>query len=137
MISNNKISVKNLITDNDGNFKSLSSAYIKTSKKRKINNDFEILYGKDIKIKGKSYDGRNLIRIINNAGNNLNLKNIKKKIKIKFNNIFSNLSININNFVLLGEIKKGEFIKISSKGNYDQIITLIFCLKNQKIKQNI
>lgn len=118
--SNNKISVKNLITDNDGNFKSLSSAYIKTSKKGKINNDFEILYGKDIKIKGKSYDGRNLIRIINNAGNNLNLKNINKKIEIKFNNIFSNLSKNINNFVLLGEIKKGEFIKISSKGNYDQ-----------------
>ncbi len=45
-------------------------------------------------------------------------KNINSKIEIDFKNIKAPMSENLQNFKLLGEIKKGRFYKISSKGDF-------------------
>ena len=48
-------------------------------------------------------------------------KNINKDIEINFKNIKVPMSEKLQNFKLLGEIKKGKFVKISSKGDFGKI----------------
>ena len=43
---------------------------------------------------------------------------ISRDIEIDFKNIKVPMSENLQNFKLLGEIKNGQFIKISSKGDF-------------------
>ena len=68
-----------------------------------------------ITIKGKSYDSTNLIKNINKKEKNNFFNRYNKEIRISFENIFTKLSIPLNNFNLIGKIEKGKFIKISSK----------------------
>ncbi len=82
-------------------------------------NDFFISNGKKIIIKGDKFDASNLAKFFNtkSKGKN-NFKNINNKIQIDFKNIKAPLSEKIKNFKLIGEIKNGQFVKISSKGDF-------------------
>ena len=45
---------------------------------------------------------------------------INKDIEVNIKNIIAPLSENLKNFKLIGKIKKGKFVKISSKGDFGQ-----------------
>ena len=82
------------------------------------NNDFLIKSGKKIEIKGNKFDATNLVKSLQNDKKENKFKEINSKIEIDFKNIKIPLSENLENFKLLGEIKNGQFVKISSKGSF-------------------
>ena len=115
----NSIVIEN-IKINKGKFLSLKKVLVKTSKDNKRNNDFSILYGDKILIKGKQFDASNLSKFLNQKSNKNNLSHINKDIEIDFVNILAPLSEELKNFKLIGIIEKGKFTKISSKGDFGE-----------------
>ena len=124
LVQNLKINKKKLI--------SLEKINVKTNYKNITKNDFEINFGKSIKVIGKKYDATNLNKILNRKGNNNFFEKITKKINIEFNEIETNFSNKLKNFKLLGDVYKGKFIKISSKGDFGNNKFLDISLKNDK-----
>ena len=82
------------------------------------NNDFLVENIKGITIKGKKFDATNLIKFINKESEKNIFEKISNKIEIDFKNVKIPVSENLENFKLIGEIKNGKFIKISSKGDF-------------------
>ena len=109
---NNFINISNL-KFKDNNFESLKTADISTK-----NNNFSIKWDKKIMIKGSSFDATNLPKLLNQQGKDNNYKKVNTNIEIDFINIKAPLSEKLENFRLIGEIKKGKFTKISSKGDF-------------------
>ena len=109
---NNSIKIQGL---NFNNNKLLSFKKIEV---RTTNNDFRIEKGKKIKIKGTKFDATNLAKTFSNRGRENRFSNINSAIEIDFKNINVPVSEKLQNFKLIGEIKKGQFVKISSKGDY-------------------
>ena len=111
----------------ENNFSSLKEAIIKTTE-----NDFSIKINKKISVRGSKFDATNLAKFLSNQSSENKLKKINKNIEIKFKNIKAPLSEKLTNFVLLGEIKGGKFIKISSKGDYGGNNFLDISMKKDK-----
>ena len=109
---NNLINISNL-KFKDNNFESLKTADVSTK-----NNNFSIQWDKKIIIKGTNFDATNLPKLLNQQGNGNNFKKVNTNIEIDFINIQAPLSEKLENFRLIGEIKKGKFTKISSKGDF-------------------
>ena len=59
-----------------------------------------------------------MAKFLNNKESENKLTNINSDIEIDFKNIKAPMSEKIQNFKLIGEIKNGEFVKISSKGDF-------------------
>ena len=83
-----------------------------------LNNNFIIQDEKKITIKGDKFDATNLAKFFNKSSNESGFENINGNIEIDFKNIKVPKSKNLKNFKLIGEVYKGQFIKISSKGDY-------------------
>ena len=109
---NNLINISNL-KFKDNNFESLKRVDVSTK-----NNNFSIQWDKKIMIKGSSFDATNLPKLLNQQGKGNNFKKVNTNIEIDFINIKAPLSEKLENFRLIGEIKKGKFTKISSKGDF-------------------
>ena len=108
----------NFININDlkfkgNNFNSLREININTR-----NNNFSIRWDQKIMIKGSSFDATNLPKLLNQQITSNKFQKINTNIEIDFKNIKVPLSEKLENFRLIGEIKKGKFIKISSKGDF-------------------
>jgi len=101
-------------------FLSLKKISAKTKNKGKKNNDFLISYGKKILIKGTQFDASNLPKILSKESKNNRFSNINKEIVIDFSNVTAPLAENLQNFKLIGNIEKGKFIKMSSKGDFGE-----------------
>ena len=101
-------------------FLSLKKISAKTKNKGKKNNDFLITYGKKILIKGTQFDASNLPKILSKESKNNRFTNINKEIVIDFSNVTAPLAENLQNFKLIGNIEKGKFIKMSSKGDFGE-----------------
>ena len=130
----------NVITAEDINLKkdkflSLKKISIKTNMNGKNNNDFSILYGKKIDIKGANFDASNLPKILNQKIQKNKFLNINKDIEIDFANVIAPLSENLKNFKLIGKIEKGKFIKISAKGDFGKNNFLDITMKKNKNDQ--
>ncbi len=126
LINLEKLQIKNnLIT-------SLNKLEVKTYNSNEINNDFSINFGKQIIIKGKKFDGTNLNKVLNKKTKSNYFKNISKNIEIDLKSIITPLSKKLSNFKLIGELKKGEFIKISSKGELGNNKFLDIAMKSDK-----
>ena len=113
----NSIIINGLVFSNN-DFKSFKSIKVLTKY-----NDFSVKNGKKILIEGNKFDATNLSRFITqqNNKNSLNknsLNKISNKIEINFNNIKVPMSEKLKDFKLIGEIKNGQFVKISSKGDF-------------------
>ncbi len=127
---------KNLISLNKFNInkksqiKRFKNIKVKTFKEDKQNNNFEVLFGKKLIIKGKSYDSSNLIKNINKKGNGNLFRKINKEVNISFDTIFTKFTKSLNNFNLIGKIEKGKFVKISSKSEFSEDRYLDISLKN-------
>ncbi len=111
-------------------FVKLEKILVKTYENGKKNNDFIISYGKTIKINGELFDAKNLPKIINISGNNKFFSSLNKEIEIDLKTINAPLSEKLKNFRLIGTIKKGKFIKVSSKGDFGKNNFLDISLKN-------
>ena len=123
---NNLININNL-KFKDNNFMSLNKLDVST-----INNDFSILWDKKIMISGSKFDATNLPKLFSQKGANNKFKNINTKIEIDFKTIKAPLSEKLKDFRLIGEIKKGKFVKISSKGDFGENNFLDISLKKDK-----
>ena len=113
----NIISLSDLII-NKNKIEKLNSLKVRTFNKEKENNNFNIAVSNKIIIKGKLFDGSNLIKKINKESKNNILEKVNTDIEINLENITTKLSIPINKFNLIGTIKKGKFVKISSKSEF-------------------
>ena len=106
---------------------------MKTFVDNKVNNDFEILMREKIKIKGLKYDASNLIRLLDQKSDSNFLQNISKEISVNISEVSTNVSDIISNFNLIGNIDKGRFRKIVSKGEFEKGKYLDISLKVDKI----
>ena len=115
-------------------FTSIDKIFVKTNKNNIINNDFSIIFGKKIFIKGNNFDASLLPKVLNNSSKS-DLPNLSKKVEIDFKNIIAPLSENLKNFKLIGEIERGKFSKISSKGDFGNNNFLDISMKRDKGKK--
>ncbi len=111
---------------------SLKKLKIKTYENENLNNDFTLDFGKKIKIFGNKYDATNLNKFVNQKSKGNNLKKINKDIEIDLKTISTPLSKKLKNFKLLGVIRNGQFIKISSKGDFGNNKFLDISMKTDK-----
>ena len=122
----NKIKIKNFIF-NDGKdtikledfeFKNKKFLNFKNLNIITSNNNFFIENRKKIFIKGSRFDATNFNKFINNQNDKNIFEDINSAIEIDFKNVEVPMSEKFENFKLIGEIKQGQFIKITSKGDY-------------------
>jgi len=114
---------------------SLKMIQIKTFKNGNLKNDFNLDYGKKIKIVGNKYDANNLSKILNKKSKNNILSKINKEVEIDLKNIDTPLSERLKNFRLIGVLKKGKFVKISSKGDFGNNKFLDITMKSDKMSK--
>jgi hypothetical protein len=117
---------------NKEKFLSFKKISVETNINGKNNNNFSILSGKKIKIKGSQFDASNFSKILKQKTNSSILSKINKAIEIDFTNIKAPLSENLKNFKLIGLIEKGKFTKVISKGDFGNNNFLDISLKNDK-----
>ena len=108
----NYIKIQNLSFIKD-KFNSVNRIEVNTD-----NNDFFINWNKNIQIKGNKFDARNLPKMMSEPKRNNTFKDFNSNIEINFNKVKVPLAENLQNFSLIGVIKKGKFISISSKGDF-------------------
>ena len=113
-------------------FSSLKKVSAKTFDGNFKNNDFSIFFGKKIIIKGSSFDATNLPKIFGQETKKNKLQNINKEIEIDLSSVIAPLSEKLKNFKLIGSIKNGKFVKISSKGDFGNNNFLDITLKSDK-----
>ena len=103
----------NKLIFNKNNLSSFNEIKVKT-----INNDFFVKNNQNIVIRGNKFDATNLAKFFTNQTDGNSFKKLNSNIEIDFKNIKVPMSESLQNFKLLGEIKKGKFVKISSKGDF-------------------
>ena len=96
------------------------------------NNDFIIEKGKKIIIKGTKFDATNLAKVFSKRSKENRFQKIDSGIEIDFKKINVPMSENLQNFKLIGEIKKGHLVKISSKGDFGGNNFLDISMKKNK-----
>lgn len=134
---NNEFVLDNLILNKSLEFLNFKKLKIKTSNNNKINNDFEILNRKAIIIDGNIFDGRSLIKELNNQENKKNfLSSISKNIEIDFKKVLTSSDIPLNKFRLVGIIKKGKLEKISAKSEFSKNKFLDISIKKENTTGN-
>ena len=74
----------------------------------------------------------NLFKVFEKQSKANRFQKIDSAIEIDFNNINVAMSEKLQNFKLIGEIKKGKFVKISSKGDYGDNNYLDISMKQSK-----
>ena len=73
---------------------------------------------KKIFVKGNKFDATNLTKFFNNQRKENKFKDFNSEIEIDLKNAKVPMAEELKNFKLIGEIKNGKFIKISSKGDF-------------------
>ena len=124
----NEIILKN-VKINNYNLESFNNIKIKTFNKNNENNNFNIQLDNKIYISGSSFDATNLLKKISSKKKTHFLNKINKAIEVRIDKINSKKTESLNDFFLIGKIKKGKFIKVLSKsefspGNYLDISLL-------------
>ena len=97
----------------ENNFSSFNKLLVKTK-----NNDFIVQKEKKIFVKGNKFDATNLTKFFNNQRKENKFKDFNSEIEIDLKNAKVPMAEELKNFKLIGEIKNGKFIKISSKGDF-------------------
>ena len=123
---NDSIKLDTLIFDNN-KFITFKKIEVLTSK-----NAFFIQNGKKILIQGDKFDATNLAKFFKTKKRDNIFKEISNNIEIDLKKIRAPLSEKIQNFKLLGEIKNGQFTKISSKGDFGGNNFLDITMKKDK-----
>ena len=122
----------NFIKLQDLSFNKKKLLSFKNVEVRTANNDFRIEKSKKILIKGTKFDAANLAKVLNERNRENRFQKIDSDIEIDFKSINVPMSEKLQNFKLIGEIKNGQFVKISSKGDYGGNNFLDISLKKNK-----
>ena len=122
----------NFIKLQDLSFNKKKLLSFKNVEVRTANNDFRIEKSKKILIKGTKFDATNLTKVLNKRNRENRFQKIDSDIEIDFKSINVPMSEKLQNFKLIGEIKNGQFVKISSKGDYGGNNFLDISLKKNK-----
>lgn len=109
---------KNLIIIEDLQFQKNKFSTFKKIKVKTTKNDFFIENGKKIQIKGNKFDATNLAKFFSNRNSENKFQKLNSNIEIDFKNIKVSMTDILKNFKLIGEIERGQFVKISSKGDF-------------------
>lgn len=133
----NLIEIKDLRLNKKNQINKFKNIKINTFNNGSKNNDFEISFGKKILIRGEKYDSTFLLSQLTNDKESILLKKINKKIEIDLKNLITKSLIPLNNFRLIGQIEKGEFVKISSKSEFKNNKYLDISLKKDENKNRI
>ena len=67
---------------------------------------------------GSVFDARSLPKILISQTEQNYFKNLNKEVDINIDNVIAPLSEKLKDFKLIGTIKNGRFVKISSKGDF-------------------
>ncbi len=126
---------KNLMTlkgaeFSNGKLLQLDQLLVTTFKDNIKNNDFSMFFKKEILVKGNKFDASNLPKIFNKKNEKSIFSKISKNIEIDLDNIILPVSEKLKNFKLIGKIEKGQFVKISSKGDFGNNNFLDITMKN-------
>ncbi len=85
------------------------------------NNDFLVNKSKSTIISGKIFDAQPLLKSLYTTNDKkIFSKKFNSKIQINFNKTITGTNDDLSNFALIGEIKKGSFIKLNLKGNFSE-----------------
>ena len=109
------------------NFSSFKKISVKTT-----NNNFFIQNNRKIFIKGTQFDATNLAKFLSDQDDEKKFEKVNSEIEIDFKNIKAPMSEKLKNFKLIGEIQKGKFVKISSKGDFGGNNFLDISMKKDK-----
>tara|TARA_B100001059_G_scaffold142705_2_gene142680 strand:+ start:2304 stop:4475 length:2172 start_codon:yes stop_codon:yes gene_type:complete len=129
----NYLESKKFIKISDLNFNNNEFQSFKKIEVKTLNNDFTIRGMDKILITGKKFDARNFIKDFKKKNDQNKFRNISKDIEIDFKNIKVPMSEKLENFKLIGEIKNGKFVKISSKGDFGGDNYLDISMKKDEI----
>ncbi len=122
----NSILINGLNLNND-KFSSFKRIEVNTE-----NNEFSILNDKKMIVKGNKFDASNLAKFFKNQHGENKFINLNSNIEIDFKKIKVPMSESLKNFKLIGEIKKGKFVKIISKGDFGGKNFLDISMKSEK-----
>ena len=130
----NKFVISDLILDKKFLLKNFKSIEIKTKTGKEINNDFKIINKKkQILIRGKVFDAKNIIKEISNKNKNNNILEIfTKDIEIDLKRIIKGAKFPIKNFRMIGYLKNGSFEKVSAKSDFSLNEHMDISLKKNK-----
>ena len=133
----NSISINKLKLNKKNEIESVSGIGVLTFKNNKENNNFKITSKKKISVTGKKYDATYLLKQLSGDSKKNLLKNITKDIEINLNSLLTKSKIPLNNFRLIGRIKKGKFEKLSAKSEFSKKEYLDISLKKDENNKKI
>jgi len=133
----NSISINNLKLNKKNEIEFFSKISVLTFKNNQENNNFKITSKKKISVTGKKYDTTYLLKQLSGDSKKNLLKNITKNIEINLNSLITKSKIPLNNFRLIGRIKKGKFEKLSAKSEFSEKEYLDISLKKDENNKKI
>ena len=133
----NSISINNLKLNKKNEIESVSKISVLTFRNNKENNNFKITSKKKISVIGKKYDTTYLLKQLSGDSKKNLLKNITKDFEVNLNSLITKSKIPLNNFRLIGSIKKGKFEKFSAKSEFSEKEYLDISLKKDENNKKI
>jgi hypothetical protein len=133
----NSISLNGFKLNKKNEIESFNNINVLTFKNNKENNNFKIIFKEKISIIGEKYDATYLLKQLSNNSKRNSLKNFTKNIEIKLNTLITKTQIPLNNFYLIGFMKKGKFEKISAKSEFTKKEYLDISLKTDENNKKI
>ena len=92
---------------------------IKTFVNKIKNNDFAVKKAEKVTISGEVFDVQPLLQSLFRKSDKKTFgKNFNSEIKINLKKILTGTDDDVSNFVMIANINKGSFVKLSLKGNF-------------------
>jgi len=133
----NLISINNLKLNKKKKLAAVSAIEVLTYNDNQKNNDFKVSFKKKISIIGNRYDATNLLKQLTSGSKTNPLKSYTKDIEIKLKSLTNKSNIPLNNFNLIGQIRKGKFEKLSAKSEFSKNEYLDVSLKKDENNKKI
>ena len=133
----NLISINNLKLNKKKKLAAVSAIEVLTYNNNQKNNDFKVSFKKKISIIGNRYDATNLLKHLTSGSKTNPLKSYTKDIEIKLKSLTNKSNIPLNNFNLIGQIRKGKFEKLSAKSEFSKNEYLDVSLKKDENNKKI
>ena len=133
----NLISINNLKLNKKKKLAAVSAIEVLTYNNNQKNNDFKVFFKKKISIIGNRYDATNLLKQLTSGSKTNPLKSYTKDIEIKLKSLTNKSKIPLNNFNLIGQIRKGKFEKLSAKSEFSKNEYLDVSLKKDENNKKI
>ncbi len=117
----NLIDLNNIKLNKNLEIDFFESLNVKTYEKNVKNNDFKAKKTDKVIISGEVFDAQPLLKSLYKKKNKKTFsKNFNSELKINFKKIITGTKDNVSNFAMIASIKKGSYVKLSSKGKFSE-----------------